>query len=102
MRLVGRKVKQPKDEALKEFFRSISLVTQIGLTMVFAIGLGFAAGYFADRWLGTGYVFLIVGICLGIGAGFWNVYRVLMRGFVPPSSPDERAESNDEQGIDRG
>ena len=96
------KVKQAKDEGLKEFLRSISLVTQIGLTMVVSIGLGFAAGYFADKWLGTGFVFLIAGICLGIGAGFWNVYRMLTRGLLLQSPPGNENEADDVNGLNGG
>ena len=92
------KVRQPKDEASREFFRSISLVTQLGLTMVVGIGLGFAGGYFVDRWLGTGHAFLIVGILLGIGAGFYNVYRMLQRGFLPFSGPTESDQDKADNG----
>ena len=90
------KVRRPQDEAAKEFFRSISLVTQVGLTMVIAIGVGFAAGFYVDRWLDTGHTFLIVGILFGIGAAFWNVYRVLLKGFVPPASAGEGDETKDD------
>ncbi|MBN1593561.1 MAG: AtpZ/AtpI family protein [Candidatus Coatesbacteria bacterium] len=79
-------MKKPQDEAVREFFRSFGLITQIGLTVVLAIGIGFAGGFYIDRWLDTGHVFLIIGILLGIGAAFFNVYRMLLRGFVPPSA----------------
>ena len=90
------KARRPQDEATKEFFKGISLVTQIGLTMVIAIGLGFAAGFYVDRWLDTGHTFLIVGIFVGIGAAFWNVYRLLLRGFVPPADAGEGGETKDD------
>ena len=84
-----RKQRKPEDEAAREFVRSISLITQIGLTMMFGIGLGFAGGYYADRWLETGHLCLIIGICIGIGAGFFNVYRVLQKGFLMPTEAGE-------------
>ena len=90
------KVRRPQDEAAKEFFRSIALVTQIGLTMVVAIGVGFAAGFYVDRWLDTDHTFLVVGILFGIGAAFWNVYRLLLRGFIPPGSAGDDGDSRDD------
>ena len=93
------KVRQPQGEAAKEFFRSISLVTQIGLTMVITIGVGFAAGFYVDRWLDTSHIFLIVGILFGIGAAFWNVYRILLKGFVPPAAAGESDNAEDERHL---
>jgi len=86
------KARRPQDEVTKEFLKAISLVTQVGLTMVIAIGLGFAGGHFLDGWLGTGYLFLVIGILLGIAAGFWNVYRMLLGAIGPPSPPSENGE----------
>ena len=90
-----REPRGPKDEASREFFRSIGLVTQIGLTVVVAIGLGFAAGFYVDRWLDTDHTFLIVGILFGIGAAFWNVYRLLLKGFIPPGSAGDDDSGDD-------
>ena len=89
-------MKGPQDEAAREFFRSIGLVTQIGVTIVIAIGIGFAGGFYVDRWLDTGHAFLIAGILLGIGAAFWNVYRLLLRGFVPPAAAGGGDEAEDD------
>ena len=85
-------MKRPQDEAAREFVRSAGLITQIGISVLAAIGLGFAGGFYVDRWLDTGHAFLIAGILLGIGAAFWNVYRMLLRGFLPPG-----AESGDDE-----
>ena len=92
-----RKQRRPEDEAAREFIKSISLVTQIGITMMFGIGLGFAGGYFADRWLETGHFCLIIGICMGIGAGFLNVYRVLQKGFLMPTETGKRDNAQDDK-----
>jgi len=40
---------------------------------------GAAVGFFADRWLSTRPVFLIVFLMIGIAAGFRNLYRLGMR-----------------------
>jgi ATP synthase protein I len=47
-------------------------------TMLFAcVAVGLAAGYFADRWLGTSPWLLLVGLALGIAAAGVNFYRTI-------------------------
>jgi ATP synthase protein I len=47
-------------------------------TMLFAcVAVGLAAGYFADRWLGTGPWLLLVGLGFGIVAAAVNFYRTI-------------------------
>jgi ATP synthase protein I len=47
-------------------------------TMLFAcVAIGLGAGYFADRWLGTGPWLLLVGLALGIAAAGVNLYRTI-------------------------
>jgi ATP synthase protein I len=47
-------------------------------TMLFAcVAIGLAAGYFADRSLGTGPWLLLVGLALGIAAAGVNFYRTI-------------------------
>jgi ATP synthase protein I len=47
-------------------------------TMLFAcVAVGLAAGYFADRWLGTGPWLLLIGLALGIAAAGVNFYRTI-------------------------
>ena len=45
-------------------------------TMLFAcVAVGLAAGYFADRWLGTSPWLLLTGLGFGIAAAGVNFYR---------------------------
>ncbi|MCK8824588.1 AtpZ/AtpI family protein [Fuchsiella alkaliacetigena] len=62
-------------EDLKEILKMLTLVSQIGLIMIISIGIGFFGGRFIDRALGFEFVFTGLFIVLGIGAGFWNIYR---------------------------
>jgi ATP synthase protein I len=57
-----------------ETMRAIGALSTVGLSFVFAIGIGFAAGYLLDRWLGTRWIWL-PGFLLGIVAAVLNVYR---------------------------
>ena len=58
-----------------KILEQLTLVSQLGLTMVGCIGLGFAVGYYLDKWLGTKGIFLTVFILLGIAGVGYTVYR---------------------------
>ena len=47
-----------------------------GAELVVSIGSGTAIGYGLDYWLGTSPIFLIIFLLAGVGAGFWNTYRI--------------------------
>src|SRR3989442_13854906 len=57
-------------------WKSVGELASIGMTMVLATVIGLAGGYYADRWLGTSPIFLLIGLGLGIAAGvvspFWT------------------------------
>jgi len=59
----------------RKIFEQLTLVSQLGLTMAGSIGLGFAIGFYLDKWLGTRGIFLTLFILLGIGGGGYTVYR---------------------------
>jgi F0F1-type ATP synthase assembly protein I len=61
-----------------ETLRMIGALSTVGLSFVFAIAIGFAAGYMLDRWLGTHWIWL-PGFLLGIAAAVINVYRTATR-----------------------
>lgn len=68
----------PKREELKEIFYYLGLVSQLGLTIVCSILIGFGLGYFLDKKLGAGGLILILFILIGIGAGFYSAYKLIM------------------------
>jgi ATP synthase protein I len=53
----------------------IVVVSQLGLTMAGSILFCFAIGYFLDKWLGPGGLFITIFIILGIIGGGITVYR---------------------------
>jgi len=59
---------------LKELFSGGYQASAIGMALVFAIFIGFFIGYLLDNYFDTGYLFKIIGLILGIIAGFRNVY----------------------------
>jgi ATP synthase protein I len=55
--------------------KHLAELTSIGMTMVLATVLGLAAGYYGDRWLGTAPWLMLLGLVLGIVAGFVSMLR---------------------------
>ena len=63
----------------KGTWRALGELSAIGMTLVVATVIGLAAGYYADRWLGTKPWLLLLGLGLGIAAGFVNLFRSVRR-----------------------
>jgi ATP synthase protein I len=59
---------------LKELFSGGYRASSIGMALVFSIFIGGFLGYLLDNYFGTGYLFKIIGLIMGIIAGFRNVY----------------------------
>ena len=60
-------------------WKALGELSSIGLTLVVATVIGLIAGYYADLWLGTKPWFLLIGLGLGIAAGFVNLFRSVKR-----------------------
>jgi ATP synthase protein I len=60
-----------------ENIRLIGQLSSLGLAFVFALVIGFGAGYFLDRWLGWSPWLSFLGFFVGVAAGILNVYRVM-------------------------
>ena len=77
----------------RDWAENFALVMQIGLTMAGCILFCFFIGLYLDRWLGTGGLFTIIGILLGIAGGGVTVYRQ-----IGDMLKDKRKEHKDEDG----
>ena len=55
----------------------IGQMSTIGMSFVFALVIGFGAGYWIDGLIGTRPWLTFVGFFLGLAAGVLNVYRVM-------------------------
>ncbi len=62
---------------LSSVFRFFSLVSQVGFQFVITLLIGLFLGYKLDQWLGTRFVFTLLGIIAGIGGGFLSVYQLI-------------------------
>ncbi len=56
-------------------YKSVGELASIGVALVLATVIGLGAGYYADRWLGTSPWLTLVGLGLGIAAGFVTLFR---------------------------
>jgi F0F1-type ATP synthase assembly protein I len=67
----------------------LTLVTQLGLTMVGSIALCFFIGYYLDRRLHTQGLFIVIFTILGILGGAVTVYRQIQKTFTDRSQDTE-------------
>jgi ATP synthase protein I len=64
----------PPDEQYSSW-KALGELSTVGITLVLATVIGLAGGYYADRWLGTSPWLLLIGLGLGIAAGFVSLFR---------------------------
>jgi ATP synthase protein I len=63
------------EKETRKILEQLTIVSQLGLTMAGSIGLGLLIGYYLDKWLKTGGIFLVIFIFLGVVGGGHTVYR---------------------------
>jgi ATP synthase protein I len=69
----------------------IGQLSTIGMSFVFALILGFGAGYWLDTTLNTKPWLTFIGFFFGLAAGVLNVYRVLkLSNSHPPTQSPRR------------
>jgi len=58
-------------------WRSLGVLTSAGVTLVVATAGGAILGYFLDRWLGSSPWLTLIGLGLGVVAGFRELVRTI-------------------------
>lgn len=71
-----------KDESFGQVIRYLSLVSHIGITMIVAIGICFAAGFYLENRFHKNGMILTASIILGVISGFFNVYNLLKKSGI--------------------
>ena len=61
-----------------EIFNSLALVGQLGLIMVICVLGGFLGGLALDTYVGTGFVFAVLFLMIGMGGGMIACYKAIM------------------------
>jgi len=56
-------------------WKALAELSTVGITLVLSTVIGLVGGYYADRWLGTSPWLLLIGLLLGIAAGFVSLFR---------------------------
>jgi ATP synthase protein I len=62
-------------------YRQVAIATTIPIILVVAPLLGYYLGVWVDKKLGTGKIFMIVGLALGFGAAAKEIYDMIKKGF---------------------
>ena len=58
-------------------WKALAELSTVGIALVLATVIGLAAGYYADRWLGTSPWLTMIGLGFGIAAGFVSLFRAV-------------------------
>ena len=72
--------------------QALAVASQFGVTLAVSVVLGYFAGHWLDDRLGTGIIFTLVGVLLGLVAAVLNtvrLYRTLMNNANNESSTTE-------------
>jgi ATP synthase protein I len=59
----------------RRWIRHLGVLSGVGLTLVISTVLGLWGGHALDGWLGTSPWLTLIGLLLGIAAGFVNLFR---------------------------
>ncbi len=76
----------------KSILQNLALLSQVGIMMIVPIAGGVIAGNWLDEKLGTGSLLMIVGVLLGVGASFRNLYMLSIRqskDYEDSETPDQ-------------
>lgn len=63
----------------KDLFKSLGLLSTIGISMVASTLIGLAVGYYLDQWLETSPWLTLLFLVFGIIAGFRNIFILTRR-----------------------
>ena len=58
---------------------SLGMLASVGITLVVATAGAMIGGYFVDRWLNSSPWFTLIGLGVGMVAGFRNLFRSIKR-----------------------
>ena len=67
--------KRKDENSMREVFKTLSCITQFGISMLVPIAMCFFAGLALDKWLGTSFIAIVL-FFVGAVAGARNVYRL--------------------------
>ncbi len=63
----------------KEFIKQVVRMSSLGLNLIISVLIGLFIGIELDKYLGLGYLFLIIFLILGFFAGIYEIYRAVKK-----------------------
>ena len=66
---------QKDDNSMREIFKTLTCISQFGISMLVPIAMCFFAGLALDKWLGTSFIAIVL-FFIGAVAGARNVYKL--------------------------
>ncbi|HHT90296.1 MAG: AtpZ/AtpI family protein [Bacillota bacterium] len=72
---------------MKDTLRYLTLLTQLGLTIVIVVFFFTILGVYLDRWLGTGAVFTLIFVLLGCFSALWAGIKLILSTLPKDSEP---------------
>jgi F0F1-type ATP synthase assembly protein I len=69
--------KEPHPDTRSSHAKAMDKVTQI-TSIAMCLAIPVLGGYYADQWLGTGYLFLFVGLFFGLAASGLQFRKLLI------------------------
>jgi ATP synthase protein I len=82
------------DEKDRKLFRTLGVLSTVGISMVAATVIGLYLGLKLDEWLGTAPWFTAIFVVIGIIAGFRNLFYYAKKG-QDALDQDERKGKHD-------
>lgn len=68
-----------KQEDKREIFKALGAVGNLGFIFAVSAVVGVLLGRWIDKFLGTFPVLSLIGLILGIVAGFWSIYKQISK-----------------------
>jgi ATP synthase protein I len=62
----------------REAYQQLGVLASAGMVFPVSIAIGYAMGYYLDRWLGTTFL-TVVFLLFGIAAGFVSFFRAISK-----------------------
>ena len=75
---------------MKDIMKALSMLTQVGISMLVPIFICFWIGKSLDKAFDTGILFLIVFIILGVGASFRTLYMMTVNKYKKIAEDEEK------------
>ncbi len=79
-------------EDRRELFKTLGFMSSAGISLVAAILIGLAMGYYIDKWLDTRPIFTLIMMVMGVISGFRNVYLLTRRELKRQQQEEENQQ----------